>query len=1463
GGVARAGVSAFGFGGTNAHVIVEEWPAGRPSARGVDRPEVFAVWGADEQRLRDRARGLADWLPENEPGLAELAAALVHGCDSGAAGAVLVAGDRDQLRERLCALAEGRPDPSVLPSTSEASSPVFVFSGYGSYWPGMGRRLLAHEPAFRAAVEGLDPDFRARIGVTLTTLLTEDSEDLALRQPATFGMQVALAALWRAYGVLPAAVIGHSVGEVAAAVVSGALSPADGLRVVVARASLLSRIDASGTGAMAVVELPAGEIVRLAGRFPGIGVAVHASPRHSTVSGPAASVDGLVSHVADQGGLARRLRVGGAGHSPAVDPILAPLRERLAGLEAAEPAVPSYSTVDERRPIGAGVDYWVANVRQPVRFAQAITAALTDGHRDFIEIAPHPIAAVSVEQTATALCMTDVRMTATLRRDPDGTLDGFAAALAGRQHDVLRVRYPQRAVVDLPGPAWRRRRHWTAARPPAARSLLGTRIDLPEPGRYVWYSEIDSAQGHTTFGLPVFPAGGIVELAMAAARSVLGGAELTDAQVVAPLVLSATTEVCVSAYHRTGGLDLSVYARSASRPEWTLHALAVAEPGGGSPAELPDVPVRRSDLVAPPEMLCYQPVWQEEPLPSVPREPRRVVLLHEDAERAERVAALLSGDDVQVLPLGTSPPPADVVVVLVPARDVVLAVADLVRVLADGPPARLWLVTQAAAAVVPGERGDPGPAALRGLVRVLAFEHPELHAGWLDTDADDALVAEVRAGTPEDEVAWRAGRRYVHRVTPLSPAPDPTAPVVRPGAYVITGGTGGLGRVAAQWLAERGATRVVLSGRRPRSVELSCDVRVVTGDIAEPGVAERLVAAATEGGLPLRGVVHAAGALSDASVLAMDKAGMMAAWHAKVVGAQRLWAVCEDRALDWWVAYSSAAGLFGSPGQAAYATANAWLDAFCEQLRAQGVPATSVQWGAWDEVGGATEKDNAVLDRLSPAEAMPALRAILGSDLPQAAVVRFDPARIVELFPALARRPFIGALLPEPTGETTWSGVAELAAQSDPDAVRAAVTAHMRATVAEMMRTAPDRLDVTAPLTSLGLDSLLAMRARAAIERDFGLHLPLPLLLRGASLDDLARHVAGELATNNAPVPAKPAGPGTRDFAERWVARMWREVLDEDVVSVHIPFEGAAERLRARIACELGAAMPQVDLFAQPTIAGMADLLRPVLEEHGGGAVRVLSDRGDTDPLFLFHPAGGSTAVYGPLVKLLGDDVPCLGLERLPDLATVEEKAARYAELIRERQPEGPYRLGGWSFGGCLAYETARQLGSDQVGLLFLGDTILPLDTPRSEDYLTGRFRRFVQYVERTYQVDLDLSTMEHLAEDERFPLVIERLRERVPGMGEAVLHHQYTSYVDAQVAEQYRPGPYEGKVLLFRAEQPHPLTTELDPRYLRADRALGWDAYCPHLEVLDVPGDHISMVDPPNIDVLAERVSATLEALS
>ncbi|MFC7614735.1 thioesterase domain-containing protein [Actinokineospora soli] len=240
--------------------------------------------------------------------------------------------------------------------------------------------------------------------------------------------------------------------------------------------------------------------------------------------------------------------------------------------------------------------------------------------------------------------------------------------------------------------------------------------------------------------------------------------------------------------------------------------------------------------------------------------------------------------------------------------------------------------------------------------------------------------------------------------------------------------------------------------------------------------------------------------------------------------------------------------------------------------------------------------------------------------------------------------------------------------------------------------------------------------------------------------------------------------------------------------------------------------------------------------------------------------------MYQPLVAELPPGYPVHGFERIDDVPTVEEKAERYAALVRGIQPHGPYRLGGWSFGGVLAYETAHVLTAlgETVGQVVMIDSILPRRTGAAEDaaLLVGRFARFAEHVERTYGVPIELpADLAERDEDAQIGWVMGRLGA-IPGIGEAVLRHQYTSYVDARVAERYRPRPYAGPVVLLRATDPHPLTTTLDPRYLRTDDTLGWDEHCADLTVRKVPGDHLSMIDPPHVSELARLLDRAVEAV-
>ncbi|MEU0245602.1 type I polyketide synthase [Streptomyces sp. NPDC006235] len=459
GGTALAGVSGFGFGGTNAHVVLEEGPPGLVPVRPAEEPtaRLHVLSDLDAGRVRDTAGRLADWLRESTAHPADVARTLAGRTGRGPVRAAVVARHRAELADALGSLAAGRPDARVATGEHDrvGHGPVWVFSGYGSQWPGMGRRLLAEEPAFAAAVEKLDPQLAPECGLSLYDHLSSGAglDRLDVAQPVLFGLQLALAELWRAYGVEPTAVIGHSMGEVAAAVCAGALDVADGARVIAVRARLLSGL--SG-GAMAVVDLDDTELESLERDFPGVHVAVHSSPRQKVVTGEEAAVAGLVRRLEGQGRAARAMRVVGAGHSPQVDPLLPELAEALSGVRGRRPRVPVYSTVldDPRGDCVFDAAHWAANLRRPVRLDRALAAAAADGHTAFVEISPHPVLTGPVADT-----VPDALALATLRRDGDGA-EAFAGQLGALYVAGLRLPAPPGRVVDLPVPRWRHVRHW-------------------------------------------------------------------------------------------------------------------------------------------------------------------------------------------------------------------------------------------------------------------------------------------------------------------------------------------------------------------------------------------------------------------------------------------------------------------------------------------------------------------------------------------------------------------------------------------------------------------------------------------------------------------------------------------------------------------------------------------------------------------------------------------------------------------------------------------------------------------------------------------------------------------------------------------------------------------------------------------------------------------------------------------
>ncbi|MEH6374745.1 type I polyketide synthase [Streptomyces sp. KLMMK] len=568
-----AAVCSYGVTGTNAHVVLEAAPAarrrrGRASRQGREEARLFVLSGHSPQSLAAAASRFANWV-ENDAAATDLhdvahTLALRHSSADHRLG--VVARNSGELAACLRAFAAEDPQEGtvsgvpVLPPGHAGA--VFVFTGQGSQRPGMCRGLLADEPAFAAVIDELEPLIRAEAGFSLRQMIAEPEHLTGIDriQPTLFGVQVALAALWRAWGIEPSAVIGQSLGEVAAAVVAGVLSLETGVKVICRRSALLAGI--SG-GAMASVLLGADEVhaaITEAG-MDGVSLAVLTSPQATVISGDAGQVAALVEGWNADDTAARMIDVDVASHSPQVDPILDRLRAALAELPPADPGGKFYSTVSEdpRQPGLLGAEYWVRNQRHTVRFHTAVQAALQAGHRLFIECTAHPLAVRPILDAAHAAGADDVVAVGTLRQGLDDQ-EAFLTHLAqlhcsGFDGIDFTARYGDGTLVEAPGTAWHRTRHggdqtpYTLVAPhlvgAGQHPLLGGHVADPDrPGHHGWQTPISPQRlpwlgDHQVAGVPVLPGTGMVEMMLAAASTVFGTDRVaaTEITMASPLLL--------------------------------------------------------------------------------------------------------------------------------------------------------------------------------------------------------------------------------------------------------------------------------------------------------------------------------------------------------------------------------------------------------------------------------------------------------------------------------------------------------------------------------------------------------------------------------------------------------------------------------------------------------------------------------------------------------------------------------------------------------------------------------------------------------------------------------------------------------------------------------------------------------------------------------------------------------------
>ncbi|HEY8980386.1 MAG TPA: type I polyketide synthase [Streptomyces sp.] len=1219
---ARAAVSSFGISGTNAHVILEEPPAEPGPTTAAPAPDAVALplHAKSPERLRDWAARLLPATAATHP--AALAHSLATTRTRFPHRAVVIGADNGQLLTGVRAVADGTPAPNVVTGTADIDGKtVFVFPGHGSQWAGMAAGLMG-ESVFAESLLACERALAPHVDWSLTDVLADPErlERTDVVQPALFAVGVSLAALWRAHGVEPDAVLGHSVGEIAAACVAGALTLQEAARIVAVRGQVIAGLG-GGTG-MVAVSAPPEQVDWLVERWPDrLWVAGLNGPNSTTVAGDDLALKGLLTECALDGVHARRVRIGYASHSPRMEPLREEFLARLGEVRTAEPTVPMYSTTDLEWADASCLTaaYWYRNLREPVRLRPAVDHLTELGFRVFVESGGHPVLTPAIEETLDDTGTTAV-VTGTLRRDDGGPARFLASAarLYVRGVDGVRLTPATGRPVTLPTTPFRRRRYWltsgAAPRTGGGHPLLGVPVESARSGELVATSRISPVDqpwlaDHAVGGTCLLPGTALLDLALRAAGGTVG-----ELVIQAPLVLSrqGTAQLQVVLDPAQGTVE--VFSRS-GRPgsRWQRHAHGTVHgdvPGPFSPV-LPPAGAERLDFDYAslaglgyeygPAFQGVRALWRRgEELFAELRLPEEApggfagaglhpvlgdAALHAlaftgpasaegevrlpfvwrdvwagDRQDTEAYARLVpEGQDVVVEvssldgepmfrgTLGmrtvalrelTGAVPTDSVlrvrwvevageaggpgagvsgveaggveVYAPPAGDVRKATLDTLSRLQQ------WLADEDGPLVVLTRTDDLAHAAARGLVRSAQAEHP---GRFLVVETDDDPRSAGRVGdavaVSRPHVRIAGGRLQEPELARVAPARG-ERPDLSGGTVLVTGGTGTLGSLVARHLVtEYGVRSLLLTSRRGGGEALAGELRELGADVvvAACDVADREALAdalsLVPAGFPLVGVVHAAGVLADGVVTGMTADQVEEVLRPKVDGVLNLHELTKDAGLAAFVLFSSVAGVLGSPGQGNYAAANAFLDAFAERRRAEGLPVQAQAWSFWEEISGMTA---VVRDRDFPDGTLPlptpfALALFdeaLRQNEPTLTLASFDLAKLRQRgAPALLR-----ALLP-PTPATTPA----LNLRTLPPAERAErLLTEVRSIAAQLLgHDDPTSLSLDADLQEFGLDSLNAVELRNRLSTLTGLRLPATLVFDHSVLRGLAERLDREL----------------------------------------------------------------------------------------------------------------------------------------------------------------------------------------------------------------------------------------------------------------------------------------------------------------------------------------------------------------
>ncbi|MEO1375162.1 MAG: amino acid adenylation domain-containing protein, partial [Cyanobacteria bacterium J06635_10] len=1145
-----AGVSSFGFGGTNAHIIVEEAPLQSKSNKAKvkksdfnQRPHhILTLSAQSEPALQELRQKYKDFLiNDSNTSIDDICFTAHTGRSHFKHRLAIIASDKQELADKLALISDREEINGVfkgkLSTNNKSPLIAFLFTGQGSQYINMGRQLYSTQLVFRETIlkcnEILKPYLEKSL---LEVLYPENNQELensiidqtAYTQPVLFAIEYALYKLWQSWGIKPSVVMGHSVGEYVAATVAGVFSLEDGLKLISLRGRLMQQLPPGGE--MLAVRASHEQVNQLISPYSDkVAIAAINGPQNVVISGESDAVGTVREKSELQGIKTKQLQVSHAFHSHLMEPMLAEFTLIASEITYNQPNIPLISNVTGTRADDsiATANYWVNHVRQPVNFAQGMESLHQEGYEVFLEIGPKPILLGMGRQ---CLAEDDRVWLPSLRPSQEDTQQMLQSLgelyVRGVKVDWLGFDkdYPRNKVI-LPTYPFQRQRYWIES------------------------TELNCQKGEVlTNILKSLSKGKIKEVN----QLLQATGELSDVEKeLAPKLLNLlfkqheeqlNSEVNIDDYCyelEWKPLPLNLQKSSDKKLKNTFeHWLIFADYSqvGETLAQL----LQNKGHVC---TLLYPDTNYSDP------EKRVYGVTPNDAEDFQRLCQEIKSDSLSAVTgiihlwsLNTEFEeelnPENLEKAKILGCGSVLYMLQALTSIIDSQISNLWLITKGCQNITRKVNKKSNKIQLQdtllwGLGKVIALEHPEYKCRCLDlapqfdtTEDASILLEEILNCDLENQIAYQLQLRHVARLTKKQIKPENNQKhlyIQENASYLITGGLGANGLEVAQYLVGRGAKNIVLSSRREPSetaqkiiqklVQKGVNISVLLGDISQEQDVAKIIKEINSSLPPLKGVVHAAEIINDGLLQSMSWSTFVQVLAPKVDGSWYLHQFTQDINLDFFVCFSSIASLVGSPGQGNYAAANAFMDALAHYRHSMGLPGLSINWGSWSTAGMAANLDSRHMG-ITPLTTDPGLQIfgqLLGLSLPQVGVSAVEWSVFQEQFSSGNQIPLLRELVEvKPTLKKQHKLLEQLESASRGER-QSILTDYIKIEVARVLGMTASQIDVQQSINTMGFDSLMAVELRNRLQTDLGVDVSVVNFLEGNSIFDLVTLILEQL----------------------------------------------------------------------------------------------------------------------------------------------------------------------------------------------------------------------------------------------------------------------------------------------------------------------------------------------------------------